>query len=599
MHRQGTCGRPGLVVTEATDARCTPLVTPTQSVAAVIGALCLCLGVTALLGLYQVGERPLLEGEARYALIGREMLVSGDWIQPRLNDVRYYEKPPLLYWAIAAAQDVFGSNELASRLPGVLAHVGTVGVVYLIGLTLAGAGAALRAGLMYATAIGPFIFARAVFPDAPLTFFLSVTLLGLVLVADGRWRWTGPILLYGGAACAGLTKGLLGIVVPVAVVTLYVLLVDRRLLRRLRAGFGLTVFALVFLPWHVLLAWRDPSFVPFYLLNEHVYRFLNIRDPIDYTPMSIPGFWLATVFWLLPWSLFLPAALARGRDAWRPLAIPLLWAGFVLAFFTLAQSRLEKYGLPALPALAVVIGAWWPERVTTTGQRWALVAPAIVLVGLAVLFVAVGFVLPVQGDALTTLVAHLDGYYRVHPEDALLFARPATELARPFSILLLGASIATLVAGWRRRTWVAFGTWVLGFALVLPFVNRGTQLLGDDRSQRTAMEIVRTHWVPDALLVVDGIYEQTMSLSFYADRPVTVLEEGEHADLLFGHRQGDAADLFMSHADLMSRWQDPARIFLVSAPDNYPAGSTVLFKRPTFAVVTNHPIERHPRDSSP
>lgn len=562
-----------------------------RSISTLVVGLALCLGLTAALGLYQLGDNPLLEGEARYALIGREMLVSGDWVQPRLNDVRYYEKPPLLYWAIAVAQDAFGSNELASRLPGVLSHMGTVAVVYLIALALVGRGAALRAGLMYATAIGPFVFARAVFPDAPLTFFLSLTLLGLVLTAGGRRPWAGPLLVYGGAALAGLTKGLLGIAVPFSVIVLYTAAGDRTLLRRLRPGMGLAIFALVFLPWHATLAWRDPSFVSFYLLNEHLYRFLNIREPIDYTPISVVGFWAATFFWLLPWSLFLPSALARGRAALRPLTIPLLWAGFVMGFFTLAQSRLEKYGLPALPALAVVVAAWWPERVTGRGRLWSLIFPAAGLIALGVLFVAVAYVLPVQGGALTALVSQLDGYYREHPDDALLFARQATDLARPFAFLLLGVGAVALAAAWKRRPWTAFAAWAVGFTLVLPFVSRGTQLLGDDRSQRTAMEVVRTHWVADARLIVDGIYEQTMSLSFYADRPVTVLEEGEHADLLFGRRQGDAPELFMTQAELTEQWNAATRIFLVSAPDRYPPGATVLFRRPTFAVVTNHRLD--------
>lgn len=555
------------------------------------GALAVCLAVTVFLGLYELGTHPLLEGEARYALIGREMLLSGDWVQPRLNDVRYYEKPPLLYWSVAAAQHVFGSSEFASRLPAVLAHIGTVGVVYLIALALTGSGAAIRAGLMYATAVGPFVFSRAVFPDSPLTFFLSVTLLGLVLTAGGRWPVIGPLLFYAGAACAGLTKGLLGIVVPFTVAAVYAFTTDRTLLRRLRPLLGLSLFAVLFLPWHILLTWRDPAFLPFYILNEHIYRFLNIREPIDYTPISVVGFWLATFFWLLPWSLFLPSALLRGRDALRPLTIPLLWAGFILGFFTLAQSRLEKYGLPALPALVVVVGAWWPERVAAPFRRWQLVAPAAGLVVLGVLFVAVGYVLPVQGGALTALVSQLDGYYREHPRDALLFAQQATDLARPFSLLLLGVAVAAVAAGWKRRPWAAFAVWVTGFTLVLPFVSRGTQLLGDDRSQRAAMEVVRAHWVPDARLVVDGIYEQTMSLSFYADRPVTVLEEGQHADLLFGRRQGDAPGLFMTHAELAQQWDVDARLFLVAAPGNYPAGATVLFERPTFAVVTNRPVD--------
>src|SRR2546421_10625124 len=72
-----------------------------------------CLVLAAALAFYQLGERPLFSpAEARYALIAREMLDSGDWVQPRLNGVRYYEKPPLLYWSVAASYRLFGQNEI-------------------------------------------------------------------------------------------------------------------------------------------------------------------------------------------------------------------------------------------------------------------------------------------------------------------------------------------------------------------------------------------------------------------------------------------------------------------------------------------------------
>src|SRR5207249_5707911 len=88
----------------------------------------------------------------------------------------------------------------------------------------------------------------------------------------------------------------------------------------LRPLLGAAIVSLVLVPWHLLLAARDPAFMRFYFVNEHVLRFFNAREPVDYTPLSIGGFWLATAVWLLPWSLFLPAAVAS-PDLRRGLAL--------------------------------------------------------------------------------------------------------------------------------------------------------------------------------------------------------------------------------------------------------------------------------------
>ncbi len=79
-----------------------------------------------MLAFSDLGARPLISpAEARYALVAREMVESGDWIQPRFNHARFYEKPPLTYWFVGTAYRLFGFNELASRLPSALAYVGT------------------------------------------------------------------------------------------------------------------------------------------------------------------------------------------------------------------------------------------------------------------------------------------------------------------------------------------------------------------------------------------------------------------------------------------------------------------------------------------
>jgi 4-amino-4-deoxy-L-arabinose transferase-like glycosyltransferase len=88
-------------------------------------------------------------------------------------------------------------------------------------------------------------------------------------------------------------------------------------------------------------------------VNEHVLRFFNAREPLDYVSLSVGGFWLATALWFLPWSLFLPAALGSA-DLRSRLVIPLAWSAWVVLFFTVSAARLERYSLPMFPALAVV-----------------------------------------------------------------------------------------------------------------------------------------------------------------------------------------------------------------------------------------------------
>src|SRR5881296_1430811 len=270
-------------------------------------SLGLCVVVAAFLAFAQLGQRPLLDAEARYALIGEEMLRSGDFIQPRLNTFPYYEKPPLLYWAIALSYEVFGVNELAARLPSALAHVGTTVLVFALAHVVLGRTAAPFAGLIYATAAGPSIYARFCFPDGLLVFWLTLSLLGLARTAQGRG---GFILFYVGAAGAALTKGFVGLVFPLATAVIYAAIArDRAIIARLHPIRGSLLVLALLLPWHLILATRDPAFLYFYVVNEHVYRFLNLREPIDYVPLSVAGFWASTLFWFLPWSLFLPGAL--------------------------------------------------------------------------------------------------------------------------------------------------------------------------------------------------------------------------------------------------------------------------------------------------
>ncbi|MEO8196206.1 MAG: glycosyltransferase family 39 protein [Thermoanaerobaculia bacterium] len=320
-----------------------------------------------LLYFFQLGDAHLANpDEGRYAEIPREMIANGDYVLPRLNGVFYFEKPPLVYWLVAGFERLLGPNELAVRatpalfaLTGVLLIYGTARRLYgrLSGLCAAGV---LGTSLLY------FGLARLLLLDMVVSVLMSATLfcfiLGVREPPGGRRRalFCG---LYVSAALATLTKGLIGFLVPGAVMLLWLLLFDQW--RRLRP-FYLPTGALLFLgvaaPWHLLAAQRNADWARFYFVHEHWERFTTTShgrfEPWwFFIPIVLGG--------LFPWTGFLfqslREALAGGwarrkenSEAW----FFALWAAFVFLFFSKSQSKLIPYILPVFPPLALVSGKW-------------------------------------------------------------------------------------------------------------------------------------------------------------------------------------------------------------------------------------------------
>ena len=567
-----------------------------------------CVALAALLALPGLGRRPLYSaGEVRVALIARAMVESGDWVQPRFNHVRYYEKPPLLYWSVAAAYEALGFGEFASRLPAALAYVGTVVAVFFLAVELLGPAGAPWAALVFATAPAAFHFGRFVSIDTLLTLFSTLALLGLALATRGdraapqpRERRPPPrppaplaacALFWLSTALAGMTKGLIGVLFPLVTLGLYALMADRAVVRSMRPGLGALVLGTVFLPWHLALAWRDPSFVPFYVLNEHVYRFFNIRDPIDYDSLSISAFWLAGALWFFPWSLILPAALIWCRCR-HHLLIPFLWIVVVMGFFTLSRARLEYYAQPAYPACALVVAGYWLSA-GEPGRHWfGLRIPAVVMTLFGISAGALWLVHPEAARGVTRLVSALDGYYREffdkHPDKAFFFVNQALDLGKLFAAAWLLLGISALTALRVHRPAIALACWIVCLVPTAWGFDRGIRLIAEDRSQRAAARIVQRHWQEGAHLVVAGTFEDAAGVTLYTRLP-TLMLDGTGGDLLFGHQQGDAPDLFLTRETFDRLWHSPGRVFLLTQRESRPPEGTVLLEDPRHTLLTNHP----------
>jgi 4-amino-4-deoxy-L-arabinose transferase-like glycosyltransferase len=338
----------------------------------------------ALLYFPLMGLRPLSNpDEGRYVEIPREMVASGDWISPHLNGLLYFEKPPLFYWLEAGAVSAGGMNLWVLRFwPAALALLGCA-AVYGTGRALWGRRAGWWAGWVQGTSLLYYGLGQIIILDMAVSIFITWALCAFLLAVrapPGRARRLFCHAFYLSMALALLTKGLIGVLIPGAIIFLWMLLLNRwRELRHASLLTGLLLLLVVALPWHILAAlanppsggwshfftkdWAGQGFVWYYFWHEHVLRYIDPatserRQPVWFFFVILPlGF--------LPWTVFLPQALARAcAGGWARLKaepanlLLLLWAAFPLLFFSASSSKLIPYVLPSLPPLALLTGCW-------------------------------------------------------------------------------------------------------------------------------------------------------------------------------------------------------------------------------------------------
>ncbi|HSS48355.1 MAG TPA: glycosyltransferase family 39 protein [Thermoanaerobaculia bacterium] len=321
-------------------------------------------GAAMLVFFAGLGAYPLMEpDEGRYAEIPREMLASGDFVTPHLNGVLYFEKPPLYYWLNAAALTLPGRPEVVCRLAGVLFGLAGIGLAWALGRSVGGPRAGLASGVVLGSSPLWIALSRATIIDMTLTFFLSATLTCFWLAQEKDRGERGEKALWYGmfaaSALATLAKGLIGFVIPGAVIFFYLLFARRwRILLRIPWIGGIALFLAIALPWHVLAARRNPDFLWFYFVHEHFQRYATPE-----AERQAPFWFFAAILalGLLPWSGAIPAAARLFRRGAGPLRdrpgliFLACWAGFVFLFFSASQSKLVPYILPAMPPLAVLI----------------------------------------------------------------------------------------------------------------------------------------------------------------------------------------------------------------------------------------------------
>ena len=405
---------------------------------------------------FTLGTPPLLDdADSVHAEVAREMLLRHDYVTLYANGIRYLEKAPLMYWSMALSMRVsqaFGGVSaralaVAARLPIALCVLGLALVAEALARRMfRSARAGLYAALILLSSFGVFLFTRITLPDAGVCLWTALALYCFWCgdqEEQTRFRWRAGFA----AACAlnVLTKGLIGVVFPVAIALLWLVLTRgwKGAWARFRLSHELAeigLFLLIAAPWHVLAGLANPTEghpqpfvythghwqVPlptdgnvrgwfwFYFMNEHLLRYLNLRIPRDYDTSPLWLFWGLCLVWIMPWSAFVFKAAAVPFRQWtaavrarvsasrravavqavqpdRSQTLLAVWAALPLLFFSLS-TRQEYYVLPALPAFAILIAGWLAEEglpaAAAEARRRALQRCTMVLLCVGAVFAA-------------------------------------------------------------------------------------------------------------------------------------------------------------------------------------------------------------------
>ncbi|MGH9770856.1 MAG: ArnT family glycosyltransferase [Candidatus Acidiferrales bacterium] len=529
--------------------------------------------------------------DATQAQIARNMLVSRDWVTPRIDGVVFLEKPPLVYWTIALSYTVFGVHDWAARVPIALSAMALCWLTFAFGAWAFGKRAGLYAGLCMSTCLGLFLFTRVLIPDVMQTFTIALALWAFLRALDEEephpriWAFVLAASLGTGL----LLKSLIGVVFPAGAALVYLCftrqLFSARTWKRLHLASGLALVLLIAAPWHILAALRNPplfaftlhsgpgqyhGFLWFFFINEQLLRFLNLRYPRDYNTVPRVYFWLLHFVWIFPWSVYFPAVVKLSYKpidrAGKTRLLALCWAAFILIFFTFSTTQ-EYYSMPCYPALALLLGSAmagggnWIRRGTRT---LAIVAGCAALAAFTILFLVRH--VPAPGDISSALSPHPKAYTLSlgHMEDLTL------ESFAYLRVPLLMAGIAFLIGAFGSVRAVGQRAFVAAVLMMVLFFQaaRLAMVKFDPYLSSRPLANVLLH-SPEGQLISQGHYYPFSSVFFYTDRS-GLLWTNRRVNLEYGSNAPGAPRVFIDDSRLRALWLDPARSYLLASDSALP-----------------------------
>ena len=495
--------------------------------------------------------------EGRYAEIPLGMLTTGDWITPRLNGIKYFEKPPLQYWATATIYSLLGTDEWTARLwPALTGFAGILGVG-AAGARLYGARTAVVAMGVLISSWAYFLGGQYLTLDMGLTFFLTVSLMSFLWAQQDdtapRARRNAMWVTWVALAMAVLSKGLVALVLPTLTLVGYSASVRSvRIWQRMHLLSGLALLTVIAVPWFVAAQLQNVEFFQLFFIQEHFQRFASEGHhrlgPWYY-------FIVIGVVGMLPWSAAwsrciraMPSLLRRPPNtAFQTDRFLLIWILVIFVFFSVSKSKLPAYVLPAFPALALLVA----HSIVAAPEREVGFAAVLIMV---------------LGWALLVAIPFADRWDKVQDLGA------AFDTSRMWSIAAAIALVVGGTAAWmlrRSRVWFAFGVVAIANLLFWHAVNLAFSQVDDLYSSEQMIERLtddQRPFAPNAPFFSLGSLDQ--SVPFYLGRPVTLVADKSEL------REGIKAEPEKYVASLPSfieRWNAASHAYAIMSIHDYEA----------------------------
>jgi 4-amino-4-deoxy-L-arabinose transferase-like glycosyltransferase len=475
--------------------------------------------VFILVSLYVLGVRTLVPpDEGRYAEMAREMFTSGDWITTRLNGIKYFEKPPLQTWMNALTFAAFGLGEWQARLWTGLCGIFGVLLTGYTGCKVFGQRVGFYAALVLGSCFYWVACSQINSLDMSLSGMMTLSLCALLLAQrDGaseteRRNWM--LACWAGMALSVLAKGLIGLVLPGAILVFYTIFArDWNIWNRLHLGKGLLLFFAICAPWFLMVGLKNPEQPHFFFVHEHFDRFL-LKEHHREAAWWI--FFALLAAGSVPWVGVLVQSLLLGAKreggVFQPRIMLLVWTVFIILFFTKSSSKLPGYILPVFPAVALLVANY-----LDVGSRRSRMAT--------------GLLTALLGVALLVTVLYMPQMAKHSGEGALFVRYQPWVLAAGF-VLLSGGLLAMLYARQMQRDLMVLVLAVAGFAAT-ELMMSGFEPIAQARAGANLLPAIKKEVTPATKIYSVGVYEQ--SLTFYLQRPVTLVDYTD--EFAFGLQQ--------------------------------------------------------------
>jgi len=444
--------------------------------------------------------------EPRYAQVAREMLQRNDWVTPTLNGQPWLEKPVLYYWGAISSYWLFGVRDWAARVPAAVSASLMVAGVYLLVRRLR-AGYEFSGALTATTSAAVFGFARGAGTDMPLAACFTLAMLAWFAWFSGVEReklWLAAFYFF--IAAATLAKGPVAPGLAGIIIFLFATTRPKRwqVLRETLWWPGILLFLAVALPWYVLAQARNPQFFQEFIVQQNLARFsTNLyrhEQPFwYYLPVLLMG--------LFPWTIFALAAFTEAVGDWRQEdsaeaalgRFLVIWAAVPVIFFSLSQSKLPGYILPAIPAWTLLAAIYLQHR-----AEHAIPLPGWMLALHALLLAAV------SGAVMLAI------RWMLHPHEPV----PSNVLRTAGLVALAVLALAWVLARMRGWEMLRLGT-LLPLVLAAGFVLRvAAPTIDDTQSARPLAKQLAIYPTQTPVSVLGVRRTVEYGLAFYRNQPI-------------------------------------------------------------------------------